>query len=387
MRRRGGGDGSASSRAASASSTASSGALASTTTRVPPGSVDDQVRAQARGQRDLLGEVAVLDHPGELDHPPELHLPPLTADVRAPERAGERAGLAAQGLVGAQQLRQLRLEAAAQRVPVPVERAKLRVDAAELLVDRRQQPLGDRRAARGGPGARQQHRGARRGAEQQSDQKPECTHDGRGSRSGADGVQDLLQRPPRALAAGSQRRAVSGRERASATQRSAHPAMYRAHASGTASAITTARHRGTCRSSGTPDPASPRRTPIRRSRTRTAARTRRRAATRGTRSAPGAPTQDLLARAVAVVEHDGPGRARGVPRTEQLPGLPHSGDRAPATEDVRQHVLGDDDVEQSLDGHRGPASDGVRDLLTGGAALGQPTSAGSSLPARRSRPR
>ena len=50
-------------------------------------------------QRDLLDEVAVLDHSGELDHVAELHLSPLPPGVRLAQCRHERAGLGTELLV------------------------------------------------------------------------------------------------------------------------------------------------------------------------------------------------------------------------------------------------------------------------------------------------
>ena len=124
--------------------------MASTTTCLPPGQVDDQVRAQRRlvaGDRGLLGEVAVPDHAGELDHVAELHLAPLPAGVRLAQRGHERARLGPQPLAGLGERLQLGLEAPARLAALLVEVQQLGVDAAELLLERRDELL-DRLPAR-----------------------------------------------------------------------------------------------------------------------------------------------------------------------------------------------------------------------------------------------
>ena len=74
----------------SASRYAPSGALASTTMFRPPGSrttMSGRRRPSSPVDRDLLLEVAVLEHARQLDHPPELDLPPAAAHRRRLERA------------------------------------------------------------------------------------------------------------------------------------------------------------------------------------------------------------------------------------------------------------------------------------------------------------
>ena len=118
--------------------------MASTTTCLPPGQVDDQVRPQRRlvaRDRRLLDEVAVADHAGELDHVAQLHLAPLPAGVGLAQRGDERAGLGPQPLAGLGQRLELRLEAPARLAPLLVEPQQLRVDAAELVAERRHQLL------------------------------------------------------------------------------------------------------------------------------------------------------------------------------------------------------------------------------------------------------
>ena len=114
------------------------------------GQVDDQVGTQRRliaGDRRLLGEVAVPDHPGELDHVAELHLTPLSAGVRLAQRGHERAGLGSETLAGVGKRLQLSLEPPARLPPLLIEMEQLGVDPAELLLERGHELL-DRLPAR-----------------------------------------------------------------------------------------------------------------------------------------------------------------------------------------------------------------------------------------------
>ena len=98
------------------------------------------------GSERLLDEVAMADHARGLDDVAQLHLPPLAARVGLAQGGHERAGLGPQPLAGVGQRPQLRLEPPARLTALLVEREQLRVDPAELLLDRPDQLL-DRRPA------------------------------------------------------------------------------------------------------------------------------------------------------------------------------------------------------------------------------------------------
>ena len=81
------------------------------------------------------------DHPRQLDDVAQLHLAPLPARVRLAQRGHERACLGAELLACLGQRPQLRLEPAARLPPLLIELQQLRVDAAELLLERRHELL------------------------------------------------------------------------------------------------------------------------------------------------------------------------------------------------------------------------------------------------------
>ena len=119
----------------------------------------------------LLGEVAVVDQPGELDRAAQVELAPLPAHLRLAQRGGQGAGLAAQRVGREAYVGHLLVQLGLPRHPVVGEVAQLVLQALEPVLD--DGVVGDALLERDhrdvvlGPAARPQH--ADEGAEAEAD--------------------------------------------------------------------------------------------------------------------------------------------------------------------------------------------------------------------------
>jgi len=101
--------------------------------------VDDNIRPDTTvlgGERRLLLEVAVRDHPRHLDHAPQLHLTPATPRLRVSKRRHEVAGLVAKQFLALVQRPDLLAEARVRLSPADLELLQARTDLAQGLRDR-----------------------------------------------------------------------------------------------------------------------------------------------------------------------------------------------------------------------------------------------------------
>ena len=109
--------------------------------------LDDQVGAKQPAfvvALALLGaEVAVVDHARELDDALQLHLAPAAADVRRAERGDEAARLGAEALLPLGDRAQLLADRRDRPQALLLERLRLRLEAAERLLDRRELRVGE----------------------------------------------------------------------------------------------------------------------------------------------------------------------------------------------------------------------------------------------------
>ena len=113
---------------------------------LPPGSLTTRSgrsrRPSSSRSLGLLDEVAVREHARHLDDALELHLAPAAADVRRAECRDEAAGLLLEAALPLGDEPEVLVDAGDRREPLLLERLRLRVEAGERLLDRRELGLG-----------------------------------------------------------------------------------------------------------------------------------------------------------------------------------------------------------------------------------------------------